>query len=124
MNSLLQLGAVVAVFIAVVHSSLGERRVFGPLFLMDNLPLLRRDRAFTRAILRWAWHLTSLAWVGFAAVLWMLSSGEPPSRAMLGRIVALVFGLSGAIAGVSTRGRHIAWPLFMVVALAAWVGVR
>lgn len=124
MNRLLELGAVTAVFMAVVHSYLGERRVFGPLFRMDNLPLIRGDRAFTKAILRWAWHLTSLAWVGFATLLWVLASEDPLSRVAVGQIVAWTFGLSGAVAGVTTRGRHIAWPLFMVVALAAWVGVR
>jgi hypothetical protein len=42
----------------------------------------------------------------------------------LSRTIAVIFGLTGLIAFVTTRGKHIAWPLFALVAIASWFGVR
>ncbi len=72
--------AIAAVVMGIVHSYLGERRVFPRLLASQDLPRLRGSLE--------------------------------------------VFGVSGLIAFVTTRGRHIAWPLFALVALASWFGVR
>jgi hypothetical protein len=121
---LIYLAAAGAVFLGLAHSYLGERNVFPRLLASENLPRLRGSLEFTRAILRWAWHLMSLAWWGFAYLLFAIAAGQSPDAATLARIIAVVFGLTGLIAFVTTRGRHIAWPLFALVALASWFGVR
>ncbi|MFN2564907.1 MAG: hypothetical protein ABR499_07860 [Gemmatimonadaceae bacterium] len=119
----LYVGSVAAALLAALHSYLGERTVLPALLGLANLPVVRYDRAFTEAILRWAWHLTSIAWLGWAIVLWALADGSPADRAFVSRIAALVFGVSGVIVVGSTRGRHVAGPLFAVAALASWFGV-
>ena len=71
-NDLLLLAALVVAVIGLVHSILGERVVFPRLFALPDLPLLRRDRTYTVHVLRYAWHLTSVAWWAFAAILIMV----------------------------------------------------
>jgi hypothetical protein len=121
---LIYFAAAAVVFAGITHSYLGERRVFPRLFASENLPRLFGSLELTRSILRWAWHLMSLAWWGFASLLFAIAAGQTPDAVTLARIIAVVFGLTGLIAFVTTRGRHIAWPLFALVALASWFGVR
>lgn len=121
---LLYLAASGAVIAGVTHSYLGERLVFPKLLAAENLPRLRGSLEFTRSILRWAWHLTSLAWVAFAYLLFVVGAGRTPDAITLVRIIAVFFGLTGLVTFVTTRGRHVAWPLFTLVALASWFGVR
>ena len=116
--------AIATVVIGVTHSVLGERLIFPRLFRAENLPRLRGSVDFTRSILRWAWHLTSLAWFGFAYLLFLIAAGKTPGAIELSRIIAVVFGLTCIIAFATTRGRHVAWPLLALVALASWFGVR
>lgn len=120
----LYIAAIGAVIIGLAHSFLGERLIFPRLFRAENLPRLRGSVEYTRSILRWAWHLTSLAWIGFAYLLFVIGAGHTPSAVELSRTISVIFGLTGLIAFVTTRGRHVAWPLFALVALASWFGVR
>jgi hypothetical protein len=122
--SWLYVASVAAGLLGVLHSYLGERTVLPALLGLANLPVVRYNRAFTEAILRWAWHLTSIAWLGWAVVLWGLAGGYAGDRVFVARVAALVFGVSGVIAIGTTRGRHVAGPLFMVAALASWLGAR
>ena len=115
---LLYVAAIVIVIISITHSVLGELRIFPRLFASDKVS------PFIRSIVRWAWHITSLAWIGFAYLLFAIAMGHTPDAVALSRIVAVVFGLTGVVTFVTTRGRHIAWPLLTIVALASWFGVR
>jgi hypothetical protein len=117
------LAAIGAVGVGVTHSALGERYVFPRLFRCEDLPLLRRSRDYTKSILRWAWHLLSVSWFGFAFILFLIALDRAPNAVELSRIIAGVFGLTCVIAIVTTRGRHVAWPLLALVALASWFGV-
>ncbi|HEX6641783.1 MAG TPA: hypothetical protein VF215_11755, partial [Thermoanaerobaculia bacterium] len=119
----LYIAAIGAVIIGSAHSYLGERTVFPRLLRCADLPRLRGSIEFTQSILRWAWHLTSLAWLGFAYLLFLLALGRTPGAVELSRTISVIFGLTGIVAFATTRGRHIAWPLFAVVAIASWFGV-
>ena len=68
-NDLLLVAAVIVAVAGFVHSYLGERLVFPRLFALADLPLLRRDRIYTENVLRYAWHVTSLAWWAVGAIL-------------------------------------------------------
>jgi hypothetical protein len=113
-----------AVFIAATHSYLGEKRIFPQLLDRTDPPRLRGSAALMRSIVRWAWHLTSLAWVALAAILIALLDDPSRLRQTLGAIVAAYLGLGAIVTFATTRGRHIAWPFFLVAALAAWMGSR
>jgi hypothetical protein len=47
-----------------------------------------------------------------------------PSRAELGLLLAGTFEVSGVVALVGSRGRHLSWIVFFAVALLSWLGTR
>lgn len=117
MNSALLAAAVLAVAIGLAHSVLGERYILIRLFRRD-LPKLRGSQWFTRQTLRFAWHLTTIAWWGFAFQLGFLAgafNSTEPGRVIL-LVVAIVFGISGLITLVFSRGKHFAWIVFLAIA--------
>jgi hypothetical protein len=109
--------------LALAHSYLGERYILVRLFRRDRLPELFGGPAFTRRTLRFAWHLTSLAWLGLAALLVKLNTHEP-SRAELGALLAGIFGVSGVLALAGSKGRHLSWVVFLAIAVLTWLGTR
>src|SRR5438128_1202830 len=97
--------------LAVFHSYLGERYLLQPLLRWPNFPRLAIGEPFAKGTLRFAWHLTSLAWLALAL---MAIRGEC-SRELL----AIMLALSGGLAHGFTRGRHAAWAVFLLGAVAA-----
>ena len=97
------------VILAIAHSLLGERAILGPLFAASwSIGAVPRWAA--EHLLRVAWHLTSVAWLGLGA-------------AVLGAPVLIVVGVVGlasaAMMAAMLRG-HFAWPIFLVGGLAAF----
>ena len=97
------------VVLAVAHSVLGERGVLQPLFAaswsIEQIP-----RSAAERLLRIAWHLTSVAWLGLGSLV----LGVPALVS-----VGLVGVVSAALMAVFLRG-HFAWPIFLVGGLAAF----
>lgn len=110
MDPRLILAALLALGVGAAHSVLGERYILMRLFRRE-LPPLFGDDAFTRRTLRFAWHLTTVAWWGCA--LLVLLRPDPGTL----RVVAAVFALSFLIALFASRGRHLAWIVFLAIAL-------
>ena len=121
MNTSLLAAAVLAVVLAGAHPYLGERYILIRLFRKDSLPQLFGGTEFTRATLRFAWHLTSVAWVGLAGVLVILAA---PGRTGVAEGIALTFGASGLLALVGSRGRHLSWVVFLTISAPVWYGSR
>lgn len=97
----------VLMFIAVIHSILGEREILTPLFAAEwETPT---PRFAMEKILRFAWHLTSIAWVALGAAA--LGVG------VLDAFAACAL-LSAGIIFFTLRG-HLAWPLFLLSGGAA-----
>jgi hypothetical protein len=111
--ALLLCSAAVLIFIGCAHSYLGERVVFSRLFALPNLPLLHNDRHYTEQMLRFAWHLTSLAWWGLAAVVAALAGASATPR-MIGMLIGATVILSGVVIVATAGKRHPAWWLFLV----------
>ena len=120
MNGSLLTAAALLIAIAIAHSLLGERYILMRLFRRDDLPRLFGSDWFTRRTLRFVWHVTSLAWLGFAAVLMLLSQSATPTRDSLLSVVSLTFLLTATVAAVASRGRHLSWVVFLAVAVLAW----
>ena len=116
------LAAILLVFLAVAHSYLGERYILMRLFRLEGLPKLFGGPAFTRQTLRFAWHLTSVAWVGFGGVLVTLAF--PASAWSQAQVIAITFGVSGVLALVGSRGRHLSGVVFFTIAALVWGGHR
>jgi hypothetical protein len=81
--------------------------------------LARSD--FARHTLRGAWHLTSIAWWGSAAILAALALAPlDPMGSVVLEILGAVYAASAIVILVGCRGRHLAWPLLLLIAMAAW----
>lgn len=126
MNLWLASAAVLAVILGIAHSYLGERNILIRLFRRENLPKLFGSDWFTKRTLRFAWHLTSVAWWGFAALLWLQSGVRAGEPAVLGRaallVIAATFLVSAVITFGASRGRHLAWIVFLAMAVAVFLG--
>ena len=120
----LYLAALALVGISFSHSYLGERYLLMRLFKRsEHLPKLFGSTEYTRRTLRFAWHVTSVAWLGFAALL-VLAARAPVSTTTLGAVTGAVFALHFAIAFGGSRGRHYSWVVFLAVAVLAYLGTR
>jgi hypothetical protein len=118
-HDLLLVAALLLALIGFIHSYLGERFILGRILALPNLPELRGSRAYMENILRWAWHLTSVAWWGTVALLLCLWAGRPGAA---GPVLAATFALHGLIILARVGPRHPAWPLFLLTAAAIWFG--
>ena len=121
MTAALYLAALLAFVVGLAHSLLGERYILRRLIRRDDLPKLFGETAFTARTLRFAWHITSIAWWGFAVILLQLADGSITARSVE-LSIGVTFVATGLIALVISRARHLAWLAFLVVgglALAA-----
>ena len=117
MNAALLVSAGLTALLGIVHSGLGEARLIGPLLAPEGRTGLLARSAKARSILRFAWHLTSLAWWGLAAVLGALALAAPGrSETAVLAVVAVTLASSGLIILATSRGRHLAWPVFLLAA--------
>lgn len=108
---LLLWAAALAAITAVAHSVLGEQRLIGPLLASDT-PLMKVPLA--RNVTRFAWHWTTVLWLGMAAVLALSAYGDIAMPWLVFAIgtAHLVMGVADAIL---TRGQHVGWPLITLV---------
>jgi hypothetical protein len=122
MDTTLLIAAGLAILVGIAHSVLGERYILTRLFRRSEIPPLFGSDLFTRRTLRFAWHITSIAWCGFAALLWVLAAGDTDdlySQSL--KVVAATFGASAALTLGASRGRHLAWVVFAAIAALSWM---
>jgi hypothetical protein len=117
------LAACLCVAVGLAHSILGERFILIRLFKRADLPKLFGGTEFTARTLRFAWHLTTVAWWGAGALFYQMAHG-PISSTTVAATLAFVFLANAAITLVASRGRHLAWPVFLVVGLIALYGSK
>jgi hypothetical protein len=121
---LLYLVAALLLFgVGVAHSFLGERYILIRLFRRNNLPKLFGGTEFTVRTLRFAWHLTTIAWWG-AAALFFAMARWPITLGLVSSILGITFLITALITFVVSRGRHLAWPVFLIISLIAFYGAR
>lgn len=115
--TLLTTAGAILMFIALIHSVLGEKGLIGP--VLRDLPPLEIPRWAAARILRFAWHLTSVTWVICGILLMGASAGDP---------VALWLGIMMLACGAIIVWRlpgHLAWPFFATgggLALLGYMG--
>ena len=122
MSIALNIAALLLVLVGIAHSYLGERYILIRLFRSENLPKLFGGTQFTTRTLRFAWHVTSIAWLGFSAILIHLSHGAI-SRQVVAMVVGITFLATGVVALVGSRGKHLSWPFFLIIGIISlWAG--
>jgi hypothetical protein len=123
MTILLYFAAFLAAAIGIAHSYLGERYILVRLFRRTDLPKLFGGTEFTKRTLRFAWHITSIAWCGFSALLILLAH-QPISSREVGLVVGITFLATASVAFVGSRGRHLSWLVFLTIGIIAIYAVR
>lgn len=114
MEFMLYLSAILLVIVSFAHSYLGERYILSRLFRRDNLPKLLGSDDFTKRTLRFAWHVTSVAWLGFAGIIVLLAQPEL-NKALVAQVIAVTFGIHFLVALLGSKGKHLSWVLFGAV---------
>jgi hypothetical protein len=123
MPSLYFIAASLCFAIGLAHSVLGERYILIRLFRRTDLPKLFGGTEFTIRTLRFAWHLTTIAWWGAAGLFCYMARGELSSASAAG-VLAGVFLMSSVVTLVASRARHFAWPIFLIIGLIALHGAQ
>jgi hypothetical protein len=125
MNLYFVVAAVLALAVGLAHSWLGERYILRRLFRQQNIPHLFGSDDFTKRTLRFAWHLTTVAWCGAASLLLVLAPHPLDSSSLITcRIIAATFLASSIVALIGSRGRHLSWVVFIVIAGLVWMGAK
>lgn len=117
---MLFLASLLLIICGFTHSYLGEKYILSRLFQRDNLPHLLGSDEFTKGTLRFAWHITSLAWFGFALIL---SFTDAPSNVVL-KTIGIVFLLSAVLSAYYTKGKHLSWLFFSIISLLVLLSVN
>jgi hypothetical protein len=123
MNFYFVAAAILALAIGLAHSWWGERYILMRLFRRQNIPHLYGSDEFTKRTLRFAWHLTTVAWCGAATLLLILASFPLDASARTAsRVMAATFLASALIALIGSHGRHLSWVVFLLIAGLVWIG--
>jgi hypothetical protein len=110
--------AVLIAVLGVAHSILGEKHIIRWL-LAHDLPHLFGGRSFTAGTIRFAWHVTTVLFLGLAGVLVVVASGASASAVLM--VIGSTFILSSVLPIWFTRGRHISWIVLLVAGgLCVW----
>ena len=120
MEMSLFIAAILAMAIGVAHSILGERYILMRLFKRPDLPHLFGSPEFTVRTLRFAWHITSIAWWGLAAII-ILIARDAASPSSLLYVLSATFLLTAIVAAVGSRLRHLSWVFFSAVGITLFV---
>ena len=126
MNVALITAAGLILALGAAHSYLGERYILIRLFRRSDLPPLFGSDLFTRRTLRFAWHLTTVVWWGVAVLLLGVarSSSATVAHTQVGAVVAATALASAVVTVTGSRGRHLAWLVFLAIGVLAWLGTR
>lgn len=111
---MLSAAALLAIIIGLIHSYLGEKYILIRLF-RRSLPSLFGDDRFTKQTIRFVWHLLTVAWLGFAAILFLLRDADA-SRSNLLLVIGATFATTGLVALITSRGKHLSWIVFSAIA--------
>lgn len=103
------IAAMLLVVIGVGHSVLGETDILKPLFARSALEG-KYPKWVTARILRFAWHLTTVAWFGLAAILVGVPAALTCAAVMILSATVILLRLPG----------HFAWIPFLTGGLVAW----
>lgn len=119
----LYIAAFLIAAISLAHSYLGERYILIRLFRRNDLPMLFGSSEFTVRTLRFAWHITSIAWLGLAGIL-LLAAHPPVTTQGIGMVVGITFLAHSAIALGGSRGKHHSWVVFLAIGAIAIFATR
>jgi hypothetical protein len=123
MSLALYFAACLIVALAIAHSYLGDRYILIRLARHGDLPKTLGSAEYTIRALRLVWHLVSVAWLVFAAILILLAH-PPVAPSTLGLVIGCTFLGHFALVLAGSRGKHLSWPLFLAIGVIAIYATR
>ena len=96
---------------AVIHSVIGEQKLVRPQL---SAPTGVMENPLARQVTRLAWHWTSALWLLVGALLAAAAYGDI-AASWLVIAVGAVHLIAGIADVVITKGRHIGWPLIVLI---------
>jgi len=118
---MLTIAASLTVLVGLFHSIAGEIRLIRPLLATPGLPTLGHGPWYGRALIRTAWHLTTLTWWGLAVMMLVIHLDPAPQHAAFLWMSCALFAVSGLAALILSRAKHPAWLAFLPIAgLTGW----
>ena len=126
MRVALVIASLLILALGVVHSYLGERYIIVRLLRRSDLPRLFGSDEFTRHTLRFAWHLTTVVWLGLALLLLVMARASEAALSLraVGAVLTATAAVSAVVTVVGSRTRHPASYVFLAIAVLTWVGTR
>ena len=101
---------------ALVHSILGEKRLIGPL-LRQRDGILQHHLA--RFLIRVVWHVMTLLFFIIAAALLAGIHSLQAAFTVLLAATAIGIGGAGIHDAIGSQGRHVGWPLLVLIGVFA-----
>lgn len=116
--------AIVCVFVAIIHSLLGEWLIFRKLRTRGVVPTEAPAplRSGNIRILWATWHLASVFGLGFAAILFAIAFGRVALDPFILHTVIWAFAGGSALVLLATNGRHPGWVGLLAVAILVYLG--
>lgn len=111
-------GAIVClVAVSLMHSYYGERMLIGPLLKHKGNRLL--EHPLGRMLLRFAWHITSIAWLVLAFILYTMAFTNARLDAAILSSIGASFLAMGVFDLIVSRGKHMGWPILTLIGVFA-----
>ncbi len=127
MNPWLMAAGLCGLLIGIVHSVMGEQRIFRHLREDGIVPTLAEPlmRGYQLQIVWASWHLVSCFGLGVAALLFVAARPDvPPQLRTLMVVWSIgVLLLAAALVAFATHGRHMAWLALLLTSAIAAAGL-
>ncbi|KZN53932.1 hypothetical protein N474_19000 [Pseudoalteromonas luteoviolacea CPMOR-2] len=102
--------------IGMLHHYIGYKLILTKKALDKVEPKRLFGRFCTRRVLKGLWHFSTACWFGFAALIFVLSFGEAPTKETSIMIVSFIFSVSGWLSSSLKCARTIYWLSFILIA--------
>lgn len=126
MNAFFLIAAFLSYFVALAHSLRGEwvgKRTL--VRAITELRLFDEDQKdeMSKRVLRVAWHVTSITWLGIGSILFYFAFADINSTIVVAaRIISVAFFGSFIFSVVTVRGKHPSWVFFLLISVFTWLG--
>lgn len=123
MNMYFAFASALTVLIGLVHSILGEKFIINPLQRLGNLPKIFGSDQLTKHTLRFAWHLTTVAWFGLASLMFLLSLRHELTICSTVIVLSVTFAASFLVSLIGSRAKHFSWLFFLAITVLLLLGL-